>query len=221
MSWHFSQGLVAAYLADNCTDGEPYAEWKSIPSASDDSCSDKLKGTFHSSPFGTMYVPLTDALGKKLLTLSRAASHVNLSQMLPTDTPRRWTFGQKCFASLQKSILSLCSLRMLSYPPLQEPQKIAKKSVIKPKSPLFQRKTWVLTTLGKDTGFLHTPTCTANYTAPSMMKHKCCQIFVQAFGKARNPWVAEWLMGWPMGWTDSAPLATDKFQQWQRQHGQS
>jgi hypothetical protein len=53
-----------------------------------------------------------------------------------------------------------------------------------------------------------------------MMKHKCCQLFLQAFGKARNPWVAEWLMGWPMGWTDSAPLATGKFQQWQQQHGQ-
>ena len=29
----------------------------------------------------------------------------------------------------------------------------------------------------------------------------------------------EWMMGWPMGWTDLQPLATDKYQQWQQQHG--
>lgn len=27
------------------------------------------------------------------------------------------------------------------------------------------------------------------------------------------------LMGWPMGWTDCQPLAMDRFQLWQRQHG--
>lgn len=28
------------------------------------------------------------------------------------------------------------------------------------------------------------------------------------------------LMGWPDGWTDFAPLAMDKFRQWQQQHGE-
>ena len=37
-------------------------------------------------------------------------------------------------------------------------------------------------------------------------------------GALNPPWVA-WLMGWPIGWTDLEPLATDKFQQWLRQHG--
>lgn len=32
-----------------------------------------------------------------------------------------------------------------------------------------------------------------------------------------SEWV-EWLIGWPLGWTDSKPLATDKYQQWQQQH---
>jgi hypothetical protein len=35
-----------------------------------------------------------------------------------------------------------------------------------------------------------------------------------------NPVWVEWLMGWPLGWTDLRPLATDKFRQWQRQHGE-
>ena len=38
-------------------------------------------------------------------------------------------------------------------------------------------------------------------------------------GGTLNPTWVEWLMGWPLGWTDLKPLETDKFQQWQQQHG--
>jgi hypothetical protein len=68
MSWHFSQALVEAYWAEHFLDGELFAEWKSIPSAPDDSCSDKMKDIFHVSPFGMMYVLSTDAHGAALLT---------------------------------------------------------------------------------------------------------------------------------------------------------
>lgn len=40
----------------------------------------------------------------------------------------------------------------------------------------------------------------------------------QVGGQLNPPWV-EWLMGWPIGWTGLEPLATDKFQQWRRSHG--
>jgi len=33
------------------------------------------------------------------------------------------------------------------------------------------------------------------------------------------PPLREWIMGWPIGWTALEPLATDKYQQWQRLHG--
>lgn len=72
MSWHFSQALEAEFLAGNCSDGERFALWNSIPSVSDDSRSAKMKGTFHRSPFGTMFVHSTDALGVELLTWFRA-----------------------------------------------------------------------------------------------------------------------------------------------------
>lgn len=39
-------------------------------------------------------------------------------------------------------------------------------------------------------------------------------------GGSLNPDWVEWLHGWPIGWTASAPLATDKFRQWLRWHGQ-
>jgi DNA (cytosine-5)-methyltransferase 1 len=37
-----------------------------------------------------------------------------------------------------------------------------------------------------------------------------------------GPWPSfrEWMMGWPIGWTACAPLATDRFQEWLRWHGQ-
>lgn len=41
---------------------------------------------------------------------------------------------------------------------------------------------------------------------------------IPAGGSLNPTWVA-WLMGWPLGWTSCEPLATDKFQQWQRLHG--
>jgi DNA (cytosine-5)-methyltransferase 1 len=36
-----------------------------------------------------------------------------------------------------------------------------------------------------------------------------------------NPEWTEWLMGWPIGQTALKPLATDKFREWQQQHGGS
>jgi len=34
-----------------------------------------------------------------------------------------------------------------------------------------------------------------------------------------NPEWIEWWMGWPAGWTELRPLATDRFRQWSRSHG--
>jgi len=79
MSWHFSQALEAAFWADTCSDGEPSAPWSETPTARDDSCSDRMKGTLHRSPFGTMYVPSTDDLGEALLTWFLGASLVRTS----------------------------------------------------------------------------------------------------------------------------------------------
>jgi len=67
MSWHFSRALEEEFSAVFCWDGGQSEPWKSAPFARDESCSDKMKDTFHLSPFGTMFVPSTDALGAELL----------------------------------------------------------------------------------------------------------------------------------------------------------
>jgi len=45
------------------------------------------------------------------------------------------------------------------------------------------------------------------------------QPLTEVIGGQLNPNWVEWLMGWPVGWTASAPLATDRFQQWSDSHG--
>jgi len=81
MSWHYSQALVEEYLEDNCSDGKPFAPWSSLPSAPDDLCSVKMKDTCHHSPYGMMYVPLTDGPGGELLTWFLEASLAKISQL--------------------------------------------------------------------------------------------------------------------------------------------
>lgn len=109
MSWHFSRALEAGFSAANCSAGEPSQQWKSMPSAPDDSCSDKMKGTWHRSPFGTMYVPSTDGHGAALLTWFQQASRARtsapqeLAQALMVSAP---AYGAKWHALPAKFDLS-------------------------------------------------------------------------------------------------------------------
>ena len=87
---------------------------------------------------------------------------------------------------------------------------------------------------------LATPTAKANQLSPSMKKHPGCVAWWptprkfmykdattdrgkhnlgEVVGGKLNPTWVEWLMGWPLGFTDLKPLATAKYQRWQRSHG--
>lgn len=98
MSWHYSQALVEEYSAANYLDGVPFAPWKSIPSVPDDSCSGKMKGTCHRSPFGMMFVPSTDTPGAALLTWFQAGFPAKTSVLPGRETGLTATaldFGRK------------------------------------------------------------------------------------------------------------------------------
>lgn len=218
MSWHFSRVLVEEYLEENSLAGEQSEQWRLAPFAPDDSCSDKMKATFHHSPFGTMFVPLTESRGKELLMSFREGFRVSRLVQQHMGEQQQKTSGQKCIESSAKSAPLLSSLKTYLIKQLQKPLRIAKNSATKLQLLDFPRKTWVQTIFGKDIGYLHTPTCAMNYAAASMQKHPNCRIFVQVFGKP-TPTNQEWLMGWPIGWTDSKPLEMDKFQSWLRLHG--
>lgn len=87
MSWHYSQALEEAFSEACSSGGAPSARWRSMPTAPDDSCSDKMKDICHRSPFGMMFVPSTDARGEALLTWFLGAFPVRTSaSQTPTAT---------------------------------------------------------------------------------------------------------------------------------------
>lgn len=235
MSWHFSQALEAAFWADTCSDGEPCAPWSETPTARDDSCSDRMKGTLHRSPFGTMYVPSTDARGLALLTLFRAASRAPTSAAL--EEKQDWTekpadCGEKWPASLAKFDPGSRSLRTAQTSFLEDSTAC---SPILPRWGLMRRgHVYQLPTVerlkpGKGSGLLPTHTvgdskAARNGTAAGRNESAGLTMTDWLYlnvGRGRlHPESAEWMMLWPEGWTDCAALETDKFQAWQREHSQ-
>lgn len=56
-------------------------------------------------------------------------------------------------------------------------------------------------------------------TATAAQTVKVKGLTVTIAGQEYCPELPEWLMGWPVVWTDCAPLAMDRFREWQQQHG--
>lgn len=115
MSWHYSLALEEAFSEACSSDGAPSAPWRSMPSAPDDSCSGKMKGTCHRSPFGMMFVPSTDAHGEALLTWFLEASPVRTSaSQTPTateSTARKAASGESLRGSFARYDLGMSSWR--------------------------------------------------------------------------------------------------------------
>lgn len=218
MSWHFSQALVAEFSGAICLDGEQFAQLNLNRTMRLFSASDKMMEFCRRSRSGMMCEPLMVEFGEAVLMSFLEGFPVKpIPQQLQEKTMRMIS-GRKCGGSWQMSLPGTYLPRTLKGEPLIWQQKILKRWVIKSNALPYQRQTWVLTTFGKDTGFVHTPTCTANYSAPSMQKWKSCKEFTRVFGNP-TPMNHEWLMGWPIGWTDLQPLETGKFHQWLRLHG--
>ena len=127
------------------------------------------------------------------------------------------TFGLVCGRSSRTLGQRLSLPRTYRGKQLSSQLAISELWVTPPKQFRCQRRTWVLTTFGSATGFLHTPTVTANFSAPSMQKWASCRLFSAVFGRP-SPGAFEYLMGWPDGWTGLAPLEMGRFQSWQQQH---
>jgi hypothetical protein len=218
MSWLYSQALVEEYSGDTSSDGEQFVQSSGNPTQQAYLSPDKMTEYSRLSRFGMMFKPLTADRGEALLMSYLAAFPAKPIPKRRLDAIQRTIFGQRCGESWQMSLpgtfLPKTSAELQSTKRLTT----ANRWVTKPKQFPLARKTWVLTTYGKDIGYLHTPTTIANYSSPSMQKWPNCRSFVTVFGKP-NPANAEWLMGWPLGWTDLKPLEMDKFQKWQEQHG--
>ena len=79
MSWLFSQALVEAYSAANCSDGEPSAPLSGNPIPQAYCAPDRMTKFSRLSRFGMTYALLTENRGKELLTLFLAGFPVKTS----------------------------------------------------------------------------------------------------------------------------------------------
>lgn len=217
MSWLFSRALVEAFSEATCSDGARSALSSGSPTPRAFLSPDRTTAFSRPSRFGMTFGPLTDALGAELLTWFLAASRAKRSAAQPEALTRRKTFGRKCGESWQMSLPGVSLPRTWRQGQSIRRRTTSRRWATKPVHYPCPRQTWVLITKGRDFGYLHTPTATANYSAPSMQKWPCARRYRQVFGKP-SPTNHEWLMGWPIGWTDLRPLEMDRFHSWLLAH---
>lgn len=126
----------------------------------------------------------------------------------------------KGIGNAQSPIVVATAFRILTnrlYEKLTKKSYKEKKSIAPNKEELSKvfktNKTWIDKKYGDDFGFVHTPTTMANYSAPSMMKHKGCRNFVEVFSKP-SPENAEWLMGFPINASSPCSLSKESLDIW-------
>jgi len=217
MSWSYSRALVAEYLGECSSDIDPSALSSTTHTPDLFYWPDKTTEHSRLSRFGMTCEPLTGSLGGELLMWFLEDSLAKrTARQQPGKTPRM-IFGRKCSGSWQMQLPGTYLPR--TYQKKQSTQRAttSRRWVTKQKQFPFPRKTWVQTTFGSGTGYLHTPTTQGNYCADSMQKHPSCREWRKVFGKV-TPENHEWLMGWPIGWTDLRPLETGRFRLWLYQH---
>lgn len=218
MSWLFSRALVEAFSRANCSGGDASAPWNTAPTLQAFWSPGRTTGRCDLSRYGMTSARLTAGHSEAVLTWFLAGSRARSSAAHLEDALWRTISGRTSSGSWQMSLLERSGVRTSHARRSIKRRATSNRWVTRPTVLPLERATWVLTTCGSDFGFVHTPTCTANYAAPSMQKWPSCRAFVRAFGRP-TPTNHEWLMGWPIGWTDLQPLETAKFQQWRLSHG--
>lgn len=218
MSWLFSRALVEEFSRANCSAGGASAPWNTSPTPQAFWSADRTTERCDLSRYGMTSARLTDEHSVAVLTWFLAGFRARSSAAHLEDAAWRTISGRTCSGSWQMSLLERSSPKTSRTKRSTGRQRTSRRWVTRPTALPFPRQTLVLTTNGSGFGYVHTPTCTANYAAPSMQKWPSCRSFVRAFGRP-SPTNHEFLMGWPIGWTASEPLATDRFQQWLQQHG--
>lgn len=235
MSWHFSQALVAEYSGRKSWDGERSALWNSMPSVRDDSCSAKMKATFHRSQYGMMYVPSTDGPGVVLLTSFREAFRAPTSALLeqkPGSTEPKADFGERCGESLARYDHDSHSWKTHQHSLFGggfESLEILPKWGMTRHGELWEVTMLEPAIIEPASGWLPTPTASCRKAdRPASNAAKCWGKDYQqrpsywwaAMFKTRMPAAfPEWMMMWPIGWTASTPLEMDKIRQWSDSHG--
>ena len=237
MSWHFSQALVEEYLGANSSAGEPSAPSNGTPTHGMFWSPGKTTDASTRSRSGMMFRPLTDTHGEAVLMSCLEASLVRTSAPQARE-PESKESEVECGNTWHELSVKFdpASSSWKTHQCLWE-EVLPWSSVTLPKwglmrdGVLWERTTAALPTAATESGLLPTPTAT-DYKGgrspegaekagrgPTNGLRDFCRLVLG--WKRPKPAALESLMGWPIGWTESAALATDKFQQWLRSHGKS
>jgi len=218
MSWHFSRALEAAFSEASSLGGELSVPLKSTGTDGPAFSHARMTARLSPSRYGTTSAPSTDCCGEDVLTWFLEGFPVKPIPRQLEAGRLRTISGRRCDGSWQMSLPGTYLPRTSKDAQSTKRPMTSSRWATAPAPFPLPRRTWVLTTFGGDTGYLHTPTATANYAAPSMQKWPNCRAFVRVFGQP-TPESHEWLMDWPQGWTDLKPLETGRLQSWLQRHG--
>ena len=228
MSWLFSRALVAASSAGICLDGAPSAPSSTMLTPEAYLWRDKTTDAWRRFPSGMTCEHLTDDHGEELLTSFLEGFHARTfpqqdeelaSTENEADCGVKWhalcrkfdhvSFSWKTHRCLFGEDLPLYSLILPKWGMMRDGE-------------LFRRTTPEHLTNENASGLWATPTARdwkSGKASQATMERNSRPLSEQVGGNLNPQWV-EWLMGWPIEWTDLKPLETDKFQQWQRSHGE-
>ena len=108
------------------------------------------------------------------------------------------TNGQKCTELFESSDLEQSSPRMSRKGLYIEHAKISDTV----RCYEYPPPQWVRRIVGRDSGYLPTPTAKANIDAPYMRRWPAYRAYQEWINGITSPILWEWLMGYPEGWTD-------------------
>lgn len=212
MSWHFSAAQVEEFSAQSCLDIESCALLRSIRTAERSSFDGKRRRSSRHSPSGTTCEPSTADRGVASWISSLRASRANLLARQLEDETMPPTCSAKWNGLSLRFSLGTFSSRTYWHAPIRQDAGLRCNG--------FAPPSWVPRIHEHDSGWLPTPTATANAQCPSMLKwpsHKRLEILTR--GKVAPVAFWEWMMDWPLGWTDLRPLETAKYREWLSKHG--
>jgi len=250
MSWLISQALMnslclqeqaAEYLVENFSDGEQSAPLNGNPIQQAYCAPDKMTDFSRLSRFGMTYKPLTENLGKELLTLYLEDFHAQtLVQQKKTQKDlmeKPLECGEKWRGWLAKFNPDTFSWKTAQCSLLEDSKECLQtlpRSGMTRNGLLWDAPNLEQNIKETEFGLWGTPTTSQDFKpvrklAPSEANGKHGTILVGSIGKEHphligrylKPLVTEYLMGWPIGWTDLNPLEMGKFLCVPQLHGES
>jgi hypothetical protein len=235
MSWLYSQALVAAYSAANCSAGEQSAPSSGTPTPLLYCVPDRMTEFSRLSRFGMTFKPSTELNGEAVLTWFLAVFPARIYQSrareLESKAPEA-ECGFTCHESLAKYDPNSRSWRTRQRLLFEDSDESL---VIWPRWGMMRAgECWAQSMpenfiCERESGLWPTPCATDHKgsRAPQALADagRNERNNLRDFMRAKGQWlyppvrITESMMAFPQDWTDCAASGTDKFRQWLHSHG--